>query len=82
MAVKLEEALHFSEQSDVIEHWITTLLSSYFGSLPEEAYSFYIEQSHLLFISLHDNPLEGAVIRLCTQSLRVYCLNRPSTRVA
>lgn len=76
VAVKLEEALQFSEQSDVVERWITTLLSSYFGGLPEESYAFYLQQSHLLFIHLHDNPLDAAVLRRCTQSLRVYCLSR------
>ncbi|KAK8826112.1 hypothetical protein WA556_003840, partial [Blastocystis sp. ATCC 50177/Nand II] len=75
VAVKLEEALQFSEQSDVVERWITTLLSSYFGGLPEESYAFYLQQSHLLFIHLHDNPLDAAVLRRCTQSLRVYCLS-------
>lgn len=76
MAVKLEEALQFSEQSNVVERWITTLLSSYFGELPEDSYAYYLQHSYLLFIQLHDNPLDAAVLRRCTQSLQVYCLNR------
>ena len=76
VAVKLESALQYSEESEVIHAWITRLLSGYFSILKEDAMDYYIQQAYTIFITLHDIPLDSAAVQRSVQSLQVYCLSR------
>ena len=78
VALKLESALQYSEESEVIHTWITQLLSGYFSKLKESSLDYYIQQAYSLFITLNDIPLDNTSVRRCIQSLQVYCLSRMS----
>lgn len=74
--MKLEKALQYNEESEVIHTWITRLLSGYFSTLKEESMDIYIQQAYFIFITLHDVPLDASTVERCIQNLQVYCLSR------
>ena len=76
VALMLESALPFTEKSDVIAHWITSMLSPYFRALTSDLIYEYRIKSNTIFISLNDDPMNQTLIQRSMQSLQVYCSNR------
>ena len=76
VALMLESALPFTEKSDVIAHWITSMLSPYFRALTSDLIYEYSIKSNTIFISLNDDPMNQTLIQRSMQSLQVYCSNR------
>ena len=75
VARTLERALQFCDQSEVIRKWITTLLQGYYEELSPDAMLYSIRQSHMIFITLQDNPNDTVQVNRCIQILSIYCRN-------